>query len=44
MLQFEAIPPATKDHTKILSLTCSMPVSDLGMVFQTAIPARGDWN
>jgi hypothetical protein len=43
MLQFEAIPPCHEEHTQILSLTRSMPVSDLGMVFKTAIPVRGDW-
>lgn len=43
MLQFEAIPSRHEDYAKILSLTCSMPVSDLGTVFQTAIAVRGDW-
>jgi hypothetical protein len=33
MLQFEAIPPTQEDHTKILSPTCLMPISDHGMVF-----------
>lgn len=32
MLQFEAIPPATKDHTK--TLTCSMPVVTLAWFFK----------
>lgn len=33
MLQFEAIPPSQEDHTKILSPTYLMPISDLGTVF-----------
>ena len=43
MLQFEAIAPSQEDHTRILSLTCLMPISDLGMVFLLLFRSVVNW-
>ena len=40
MLQLQAIPLSQEDHTKILSLTYLMRISDLGVVSSTAIQVR----